>query len=171
MASIHGALIGFIWILATFFAIGPLATILLVAVQGWVSFFIQVFIMFVYFCVSAYYWFMKIHAKKLKINNINIIITTIILTFINIVMIIYAIAIRHIKLEFTVFSTMYMFYIPLIAMLFYQLDRFFKVIYIQRYNEKFRVAYKIPDKEWWFTAEAAAKHPRVYPPAKDDAQG
>ncbi|WP_093624813.1 beta-carotene 15,15'-monooxygenase [Limosilactobacillus gorillae] len=172
MASVHGALIGFIWILVTFFAMEPLTTILLVAVQGWISYFIQLFIMFVYFCVSAYYWFMKIHAKKLKINNINIITTTIILTlFINIVMIIYAIAIRHIKLEFAVFSTMYMLYIPIIAMLFYQLDRFFKVIYIQKYNEKFRVAYKIPDKEWWFTAEAATKHPRVYPPAKDGASG
>lgn len=29
------------------------------------------------------------------------------------------------------------------------------------------MAYKIPDKEWWFTAEAAAKHPRVYPPVKE----
>ena len=86
-------------------------------------------------------------------------------------MIIYVIVTKHVKIELALLSTMYILYIPLIAMLFYQLDRFFKVIYIQKYNEKFRVAYKIPDKEWWFTADAAAKHPRVYPPAKDDAQG
>lgn len=29
------------------------------------------------------------------------------------------------------------------------------------------MAYKIPDKEWWFTSKRAARHPRVYPPAKD----
>lgn len=172
IAAVQGSLIGLVWCLTTFFSISSIITLVLVIVQGWISFFIQLFIMFIYFCVSAYYWFMKIHAKKTIVNNTSIIIWTILLLLIiDILMIIYVIVTKHVKIELALLSTMYILYIPLIAMLFYQLDRFFKVIYIQKYNEKFRVAYKIPDKEWWFTADAAAKHPRVYPSAKDDAQG
>ncbi|WP_251920593.1 beta-carotene 15,15'-monooxygenase [Ligilactobacillus salivarius] len=172
IAAVQGSLIGLVWCLTTFFSISSIITLVLVIVQGWISFFIQLFIMFIYFCVSAYYWFMKIHAKKPIVNNTSIIIWTILLLLIiDILMIIYVIVTKHVKIELALLSTMYILYIPLIAMLFYQLDRFFKVIYIQKYNEKFRVAYKIPDKEWWFTADAAAKHPRVYPSAKDDAQG
>ena len=52
---------------------------------------------------------------------------------------------------------------------FYNLPfgKIYKESYVVKYARQFQYDWKIPDKEWWFTAEAAAKHPRVYPPVEE----
>jgi len=167
IASVHGSLIGLVWGITTFFSISSIITLVLVIVQGWISFFVQLFIIFMYLCVSTYIWIMKVHDKDTKISNLKATITTLVLMLIiNIVMVIYSIIVKHLNFELALGSASVILYILLIVLLFYQLDRVYKLIYIQKYNRQFRVAYKILDKKWWFTAKRAAKHPRVYPPVK-----
>ncbi|GBA84007.1 hypothetical protein LJCM1130_19140 [Lactobacillus paragasseri] len=163
----HGSLIGLVWGITTFFSISSIITLVLVIVQGWISFFVQLFIIFMYLCVSTYIWIMKVHDKDTKISNLKATITTLaLMLIINIVMVIYSIIVKHLNFELALGSASVILYILLIFLLFYQLDRVYKLIYIQKYNRQFRVAYKILDKKWWFTAKRAAKHPRVYPPVK-----
>ena len=110
---------------------------------------------------------MKVHGKETKISNLKMTITTLeLMLIINIVMVIYSVIVKHLNFELALGSASVILYILLIVLLFYQLDRVYKLIYIQKYNRQFRVAYKILDKKWWFTAKRAAKHPRVYPPVK-----
>lgn len=167
-ASVQGSLIGLIWCITTFFSISSIITLVLVIVQGWISFFVQLFIIFMYLCVSTYIWIMKVHGKETKISNLKMTITTLeLMLIINIVMVIYSVIVKHLNFVLALGSASVILYILLIFLLFYQLDRVYKVIYIQKYNRQFRVAYKIPDKKWWFTAKRAAKHPRVYPPVEE----
>ena len=168
VASVQGSLIGLIWCITTFFSISSIITLVLVIVQGWISFFVQLFIIFMYLCVSTYIWIMKVHGKETKISNLKMTITTLeLMLIINIVMVIYSVIVKHLNFVLALGSASVILYILLIFLLFYQLDRVYKVIYIQKYNRQFRVAYKIPDKKWWFTAKRAAKHPRVYPPVEE----
>ena len=168
VASVQGSLIGLVWGITTFFSISSIITLVLVIVQGWISFFVQLFIIFMYLCVSTYIWIMKVHDKETKISNLKATITTLaLMLIINIVMVIYSIIVKHLNFELALGSASIILYILLIFLLFYQLDRVYKLIYIQKYNRQFRVAYKIPDKKWWFTAKRAAKHPRVYPPVEE----
>ena len=168
VASVQGSLIGLVWGITTFFSISSIITLVLVIVQGWISFFVQLFIIFMYLCVSTYIWIMKVHDKETKISNLKATITTLaLMLIINIVMVIYSIIVKHLNFELALGSASVILYILLIFLLFYQLDRVYKLIYIQKYNRQFRVAYKIPDKKWWFTAKRAAKHPRVYPPVEE----
>lgn len=168
IAAVQGSLIGLVWCLTTFFSISSIITLVLVIVQGWISFFVQLFIIFMYLCVSTYIWIMKVHDKETKISNLKATITTLaLMLIINIVMVIYSIIVKHLNFELALGSASVILYILLIFLLFYQLDRVYKLIYIQKYNRQFRVAYKIPDKKWWFTAKRAAKHPRVYPPVEE----
>lgn len=170
-ASVQGSLIGLIWGITTFFSISSIITLVLVIVQGWISFFVQLFIIFMYLCVSTYIWIMKVHGKETKISNLKMTITTLaLMLIINIVMVIYLVIVKHLNFELALGSASVILYILLIFLLFYQLDRVYKVIYIQKYNRQFRVAYKIPDKKWWFTAKRAAKHPRVYPPVEGETK-
>ena len=171
-ASVQGSLIGLIWVITTFFSISSIITLVLVIVQGWISFFVQLFIIFMYLCVSTYIWIMKVHGKETKISNLKMTITTLeLMLIINIVMVIYSVIVKHLNFVLALGSASVILYILLIFLLFYQLDRVYKVIYIQKYNRQFRVAYKIPDKKWWFTAKRAAKHPRVYPPVEGETKG
>lgn len=171
-ASVQGSLIGLIWVITTFFSISSIITLVLVIVQGWISFFVQLFIIFMYLCVSTYIWIMKVHGKETKISNLKMTITTLaLMLIINIVMVIYSVIVKHLNFELALISASVILYILVIFLLFYQLDRVYKVIYIQKYNRQFRVAYKIPDKKWWFTAKRAAKHPRVYPPVEGETKG
>lgn len=157
-ASVQGSLIGLIWVITTFFSISSIITLVLVIVQGWISFFVQLFIIFMYLCVSTYIWIMKVHGKETKISNLKMTITTLaLMLIINIVMVIYSVIVKHLNFELALGSASVILYILLIFLLFYQLDRVYKMIYIQKYNRQFRVAYKIPDKKWWFTAKRAAK--------------
>ena len=168
IAAVQGSLIGLVWCLTTFFSLCSLSTIALVIVQGWISFFIQLAIVLMYFCVSIYMWIMKIHTKETKIGTLKVTIVTLgVMLLINFVMIIYLVTCKHINFYFSLASALIVFYILLIAIMFYQLDRVYKIIYIQKYNRQFRIVYKIPDKKWWFTAKRAAKHPRVYPPVEE----
>lgn len=168
VASVQGSLIGLVWGITTFFSISSIITLVLVIVQGWISFFVQLFIIFMYLCVSTYIWIMKIHGKETRISNLKATITTLVLMLIiNIVMATYSVIVKHLNFELALDSASVILYILLIFLLFYQLDRVYKLIYIQKYNRQFRVAYKIPDKKWWFTAKRAAKHPRVYPPVEE----
>ena len=172
VASVQGSLIGLIWCITTFFSISSIITLVLVIVQGWISFFVQLFIIFMYLCVSTYIWIMKVHGKETKISNLKMTITTLeLMLIINIVMVIYSVIVKHLNFVLALGSASVILYILLIFLLFYQLDRVYKVIYIQKYNRQFRVAYKIPDKKWWFTAKRAAKHPRVYPPVEGETKG
>ena len=171
-ASVQGSLIGLIWVITTFFSISSIITLVLVIVQGWISFFVQLFIIFMYLCVSTYIWIMKVHDKDTKISNLKATITTLaLMLIINIVMVIYSIIVKHLNFELALGSASVILYILLIFLLFYQLDRVYKMIYIQKYNRQFRVAYKIPDKKWWFTAKRAAKQPRVYPTVEGETKG
>lgn len=168
VASVQGSLIGLVWGITTFFSISSIITLVLVIVQGWISFFVQLFIIFMYLCVSTYIWIMKIHGKETRISNLKATITTLaLMLIINIVMATYSVIVKHLNFELALGSASVILYILLIFLLFYQLDRVYKLIYIQKYNRQFRVAYKIPDKKWWFTAKRAAKHPRVYPPVEE----
>lgn len=168
VASVQGSLIGLVWSITTFFSISSIITLVLVIVQGWISFFVQLFIIFMYLCVSTYIWIMKIHGKETRISNLKATITTLaLMLIINIVMATYSVIVKHLNFELTLGSASVILYILLIFLLFYQLDRVYKLIYIQKYNRQFRVAYKIPDKKWWFTAKRAVKHPRVYPPVEE----
>ncbi len=168
VASVQGSLIGLVWGITTFFSISSIITLVLVIVQGWISFFVQLFIIFMYLCVSTYIWIMKIHGKETRISNLKTTITTLaLMLIINIVMATYSVIVKHLNFELALGSASVILYILLIFLLFYQLDRVYKLIYIQKYNRQFRVAYKIPDKKWWFTAKRAAKHPRVYPPVEE----
>lgn len=153
------------------FSISSIITLVLVIVQEWISFFVQLFIIFMYLCVSTYIWIMKIHGKGTKISNLKATITTLaLMLIINIVMATYSVIVKHLNFELALGSASVILYILLIFLLFYQLDRVYKLIYIQKYNRQFRVAYKIPDKKWWFTAKRAAKHPRVYPPVEEGTE-
>lgn len=168
IAAVQGSLIGLVLCLTTFFSISSIITLVLVIVQGWISFFVQLFIIFMYLCVSTYIWIMKVHGKETKISNLKMTITTLeLMLIINIVMVIYSVIVKHLNFELALGSASVILYILLIFLLFYQLDRTYKMIYIQKYNRQFRIAYKIPDKKWWFTAKRAAKHPRVYPPVEE----
>ena len=168
VASVQGSLIGLVWGITTFFSISSIITLVLVIVQGWISFFVQLFIIFMYLCVSTYIWIMKIHGKETRISNLKATITTLaLMLIINIVMATYSVIVKHLNFELALGSASVILYILLIFLLFYQLDRVYKLIYIQKYNRQFRVAYKILDKKWWFTAKRAAKHPRVYPPVEE----
>lgn len=168
VASVQGSLIGLVWGITTFFSISSIITLVLVIVQGWISFFVQLFIIFMYLCVSTYIWIMKIHGKETRNSNLKATITTLaLMLIINIVMATYSVIVKHLNFELALGSASVILYILLIFLLFYQLDRVYKLIYIQKYNRQFRVAYKIPDKKWWFTAKRAAKHPRVYPPVEE----
>lgn len=168
VASVQGSLIGLVWGITTFFSISSIITLVLVIVQGWISFSGQLFIIFMYLCVSTYIWIMKIHGKETRISNLKATITTLaLMLIINIVMATYSVIVKHLNFELALGSASVILYILLIFLLFYQLDRVYKLIYIQKYNRQFRVAYKIPDKKWWFTAKRAAKHPRVYPPIEE----
>lgn len=172
IAAVQGSLIGLVWCLTTFFSISSIITLVLVIVQGWISFFVQLFIIFMYLCASTYIWIMKVHGKETKISNLKMTITTLeLMLIINIVMVIYLVIVKHLNFELALISASVILYILVIFLLFYQLDRVYKVIYIQKYNRQFRVAYKIPDKKWWFTAKRAAKHPRVYPPVEGETKG
>ena len=171
-ASVQGSLIGLIWVITTFFSISSISTLVLVIVQGWISFFVQLFIIFMYLCASTYIWIMKVHGKETKISNLKMtIITLALMLIINIVMVIYSVIVKHLNFELALVPASVILYILVIFLLFYQLDRVYKMIYIQKYNRQFRIAYKIPDKKWWFTAKRAAKHPRVYPPVEGETKG
>lgn len=172
IAAVQGSLIGLIWVITTFFSISSIITLVLVIVQGWISFFVQLFIIFMYLCVSTYIWIMKVHGKETKISNLKMtIITLALMLIINIVMVIYSVIVKHLNFELALVPASVILYILVIFLLFYQLDRVYKMIYIQKYNRQFRIAYKIPDKKWWFTAKRAAKHPRVYPPVEGETKG
>lgn len=172
IAAVQGSLIGLIWVITTFFSISSIITLVLVIVQGWISFFVQLFIIFMYLCVSTYIWIMKVHGKETKISNLKMTITTLeLMLIINIVMVIYSVIVKHLNFELALVPASVILYILVIFLLFYQLDRVYKMIYIQKYNRQFRIAYKIPDKKWWFTAKRAAKHPRVYPPVEGETKG
>lgn len=79
---------------------------------------------------------------------------------------------NKVPLGLSLISMIYSIFMPFMILFnFYMFGKIYKEIYVVKYARQFQYDWKIPDEEWWFTAETAAKHPRVYPPAKDDAQG
>ena len=51
VASVQGSLIGLVWGITTFFSISSIITLVLVIVQGWISFFVQLLL---FLCIFAY---------------------------------------------------------------------------------------------------------------------
>ena len=79
---------------------------------------------------------------------------------------------NKVPLGLSLISMIYSIFMPFMILFnFYMFGKIYKEIYVVKYARQFQYDWKIPDEEWWFTTETAAKHPRVYPPAKDDAQG
>lgn len=107
--------------------------------------------------------------KKRAIDRFSLKITVILLVVIDLVSAIFRFVMYgHISLKLVFLDIMFqlLMLMAIYLVLVYTYNKLYKASYIVKYAREFQYDWKIPDKEWWFTADAAAKHPRVYPPVK-----
>ena len=158
------------------FLVVPLGVGSLIYSYGYTVFLIQTIVILLYLVFKIGTLGNKRETKKTAyrrfISWFNLGHTMIILIAMDAALIIINLFTNKVPLGLSLISMIYSIFMPFMILFnFYMFGKIYKEIYVVKYARQFRYDWKIPDEEWWFTAETAAKHPQVYPPAKDDAQG
>lgn len=108
--------------------------------------------------------------KKSAIDRFNLKITVISLVVIDLVSATFRfVMFGHISLKLVLLDMMFqlLMLMAIYLVLVYTYNKLYKASYIVKYAREFQYDWKITDKDWWFTAKRAAKHPRVYPPVEE----